>query len=203
MKFVNPESGQILLDGAPYEQWTTEAVRTRVGYVEQDAPLTPGNVRDNVNHAAPEASDDTVWEALDTVGLAEKIRALPDGLDSVIAAATLSGGERQRIAIARALVARPQVLLLDEATAQLDAITEAAVIGGVRELAMHGVVISVAHRLSTIMAADQIIVLDAGRIRAFGTHAELLDADHLYRELVTALRISVVNALPLRAESRL
>ncbi|MDL9948722.1 ABC transporter ATP-binding protein [Gordonia sp. ABSL11-1] len=190
LRFTNPDSGRILLDGIPYERWTIPAVRSQIGYVEQDAPLVPGTVRDNITHAAPSISDDEVWRALATVALDRRVRSLSDGLDHTITASTLSGGERQRIAVARALVARPRVLLLDEATAQLDALTESAIIGALRELSADGVVVTVAHRLSTIIDADHIFVFDDGSIRATGTHHELLDTDSLYRELIETLQIS-------------
>ena len=194
LRFVNPTAGRILLDGIPYDQWTIPAVRSRIGYVEQDAPLVPGTVRDNITYTASEAAEADIWQALDTVALSDKIRSLPDGLDHEIAATTLSGGERQRIAVARALLARPEVLLLDEATAQLDARTESAITTAIRQLSAHGAVITIAHRLSTIIDADHIIVLDNGTIRAQGTHTELLNQDTLYRELIAALRISTLSS---------
>lgn len=194
LRFVNPAAGRVLLDGVPYEQWTIQAVRSRIGYVEQDAPLVPGTVRDNITYTASEAFESDIWQALDTVALSDKIRFLPDGLDHAITATTLSGGERQRIAVARALLARPEVLLLDEATAQLDARTESAITDAIRQLSAHGAVITIAHRLSTIIDADHIIVLDNGTIRAQGTHTELLNHDTLYRELIAALRISTLSS---------
>nr|WP_254900774.1 ABC transporter ATP-binding protein [Rhodococcus sp. 1168] len=193
LRFLNVDSGNILLDGIPYENWTIEAVRTRIGYVEQDTPVIAGTTRDNVLYSVPDAGDDAVWSALQAVDMAKKIRSLPHGLDSDIAAATLSGGERQRLAVARVLVSRPPVLLLDEATAQLDARTERAIVDAVRDLARTGLVVSVAHRLSTVMDADRIVVLDGGRIRATGTHSELLQSDDLYADLVAALRITTLS----------
>ncbi len=190
LKFLHPESGSVLLDDRPYDEWTTEAVRARIGYVEQDTPVVPGTVRDNVTHARPDAGDEQVWAALATVRLADKVRSLPDGLDTEVSTTTLSGGERQRIAIARALVTRPDVLLLDEATAQLDGLTERAVAEGVRALSERGAVVSIAHRLSTVVDADQIVLLDRGRVRAVGTHDQLLAGDELYADLVAALRIA-------------
>lgn len=191
LKFFEPASGRVLLDGVPYEAWTRAQVRGRVGYVEQDTPIIPGTVRDNVLLAHPGAPDEEVWEALGAVRLDAKVASLPEGIASEVSATQLSGGERQRLAIARAMLARPEVLLLDEATAQLDALTEAAIASGVRALAERGAVVSIAHRLSTVMDADQIVVLDAGTVRAVGTHAELLATDELYAELIAALRIGV------------
>lgn len=192
LKFLHPEAGTISLDGVDYERWSAAAVRDRIGYVEQDTPVVPGTVRDNVTHAAPGAGDEETWAALATVGLTERVLTLPDGLDTEISATVLSGGERQRLAIARALLARPELLLMDEATAQLDGLTEAAVAAGIRELAGQGAVITIAHRLSTVVDADRIVLLEAGRVRAVGRHEELLAGDQLYADLVAALRIATV-----------
>ncbi|OLF10365.1 ABC transporter ATP-binding protein [Actinophytocola xanthii] len=190
LKFLRPEHGEIRLDGRPLGQWTLEDLRGRIAYVEQDTPLVPGTLYENLTYAAPDAGDAAIWRALEAVRMDERARALPEGLHTDVTASTLSGGERQRVALARALVADPEILLLDEVTAQLDGLTEAAVAQGIRRQAARGAVVTVAHRLSTVMDADQIVVLEAGRVRATGTHEALLDTDELYRELVAALRIA-------------
>ena len=118
-----------------------------------------------------------------------RLDALAADLDAPLSGTSVSGGERQRIALARAILRAPDVLLLDEATAQVDGLTEAAIHDCIRERAAEGAVVTVAHRLSTVLDADAIVVLEGGRIRASGTHRELLEADELYRELVAALRI--------------
>ncbi|KSU60173.1 MULTISPECIES: ABC transporter ATP-binding protein [unclassified Gordonia (in: high G+C Gram-positive bacteria)] len=189
LKFLRPDRGEIVLDGRPLDQWTLHDLRARIAYVEQDTPLVPGTVRDNLVYAAPEASDDEVWRALAAVRMDDRVRAMPDGLLTDVTTSTLSGGERQRIALARALVVDPELLLLDEVTAQLDGLTEASVAEGIRRQATRGAVVTIAHRLSTIMDADQIVVLEAGRVRAVGNHRSLLATDELYRELVAAMRI--------------
>ena len=189
LRFLDPEAGHLELDGVPFGRVALAAVRERLGYVEQETPVVPGTVRDNLVIRTPDATDTEAWEALEAVGLAAKVRSLPEGLDAFVTDTNLSGGERQRLAVARALVRRPGVLLLDEATAQLDGTTEAAIQRVIADAARTGAVVSIAHRLSTVLDADRIIVLDGGRVRDAGTHEELLARDSLYREFVAALRI--------------
>ncbi|MGW3007579.1 ABC transporter ATP-binding protein [Streptomyces sp. NPDC001219] len=190
LRFLEPTRGELLLDGRPYRDHTHEELRARLAYVEQDTPIVPGTLRDNLLLSRPDASDGELRRVLCDVRLAEKVEALDDGLDTPLSDTTVSGGERQRVALARALLRTPDVLLLDEATAQLDGLTEAAVHDCVRARAATGAVVTIAHRLSTVIDADSIVVMEAGRIRVQGGHEELLAKDALYRELVKSLRIS-------------
>ncbi|TJZ80474.1 ABC transporter ATP-binding protein [Rhodococcus oryzae] len=191
LRFLHPESGEILLDGVPYSELPFDQVRSRLAYVEQETPIVPGTIRSNLLFTHPEATEEEVWDALRAVHLDETVSALEDGLDSDLSSTNVSGGQRQRIALARAIVRRPDVLLLDEATAQVDGRTEAAIHDMIRELSQTGSVVTIAHRLSTVIDADTILVMEHGRVRARGTHVELMESDQLYRELVTALRIGV------------
>lgn len=190
LRFIEPASGTLELDGVPYDHLAIADVRSRIAYVEQETPVIPGTVRDNVLfRIADDPSDEEAWQALAAVRLDDKIRSLDGGLDADVSETRLSGGERQRLAIARVLVRQPDILLLDEATAQLDGTTEAAIQDVIAKASKSGVVVTIAHRLSTVLDADQIVVFEAGRIRDAGTHHELLDRDELYQEFIAALRI--------------
>jgi len=184
-RFYEADAGRVLVDGVDVRDWPIARLRASIGYVEQDAPVLSGTLRENVLFGAPDATDDDLQRTLQTTRLVPLLAGLPEGLDTTVGhrGMKLSGGERQRVAIARALLRRPRLLLLDEATSQLDAVNESALRATVTDIARTTTVLVVAHRLSTVTAADRIVVMDAGRVRAVGTHAELLDADSLYREL--------------------
>ncbi|WP_406176748.1 ABC transporter ATP-binding protein [Streptomyces sp. NBC_00996] len=184
-RFYDPEAGVITLDGRELERWDLPQLRSAIGYVEQDAPVLSGSLRDNLLLGNPDADDTDLTRVLKTTRLDGLVARLPRGLDTLVGhrGTKLSGGERQRVAIARALLRRPRLLLLDEATSQLDAVNEAALRDTVADVARTTTVLVVAHRLSTVTMADRIVVMDAGRVRAVGTHRELVAADPLYAEL--------------------
>ncbi|MFF5340320.1 ABC transporter ATP-binding protein [Streptomyces althioticus] len=184
-RFYDPESGAITVDGRDLAEWDLAELRAAIGYVEQDAPVLSGSLRDNLLLGNPDAGEDTLTRVLKTTRLDGLVSRLPQGLDTLVGhrGTKLSGGERQRVAIARALLRRPRLLLLDEATSQLDAVNEAALRDTVADVARTTTVLVVAHRLSTVTAADRIVVMDAGKVRAVGTHRELVGSDPLYGEL--------------------
>ncbi|WP_405847399.1 ABC transporter ATP-binding protein [Streptomyces sp. NBC_01518] len=184
-RFYDPESGAITLDGRDLADWDLSQLRSAIGYVEQDAPVLSGSLRDNLLLGNPDADDAAVTRVLKTTRLDGLLARLPKGVDTLVGhrGTRLSGGERQRVAIARALLRHPRLLLLDEATSQLDAVNEAALRDTVADVARTTTVLVVAHRLSTVTMADRIVVMDAGRVRAVGTHRELVTADPLYAEL--------------------
>jgi ATP-binding cassette subfamily C protein len=184
-RFYEPDSGRVLVDGVDVRDWPLARLRSAIGYVEQDAPVLSGTLRENLLFGAQETPPEDVAAVLVTTRLDGMVARLPDGLDTTVGhrGIKLSGGERQRIAIARALLRRPRLLLLDEVTSQLDAVNEAALRETIADAARTTTVLVVAHRLSTVTMADRIVVMDAGEVRAIGSHPELVASDPLYAEL--------------------
>ncbi|MFH8292816.1 ABC transporter ATP-binding protein [Streptomyces sp. NPDC018059] len=197
-RFYEATGGRILVDGKDVREWPLAELRAAIGYVEQDAPVLAGTVRENLLFAAPDATDAEVREVLVRARLDGIVERLPEGLETVVGhrGSKLSGGERQRVAIARALLRKPRLLLLDEATSQLDAVNELALRDVVTEVSREVTVLVVAHRLSTVMLADRIVVMDAGKVRAVGTHAELVAADPLYGELAATQFLTASESAP-------
>ncbi|HEY5516413.1 MAG TPA: ABC transporter ATP-binding protein, partial [Pengzhenrongella sp.] len=158
------------------------------GYVEQDAPALAGSIRDNLVLASPLSTDDDCWRVLDAVNLSETVRRNPRGLDAPVGedGVLLSGGERQRLAIARALLTDAPVLLLDESTSNLDGRNEQLLRDALSAASRGRTTLVIAHRLATVADADQIVVLEEGRVVATGTHTELRETSPLYRELAAS-----------------
>jgi ABC-type multidrug transport system fused ATPase/permease subunit len=194
-RFYDPEAGAITFDGRRLEDWDLPELRSSIGYVEQDAPVLSGSLLDNLLLGNPDADGTDVTRVLKTTRLDGLVARLPLGLDTLVGhrGTKLSGGERQRVAIARALLRHPRLLLLDEATSQLDAVNEAALRDTVADVARTTTVLVVAHRLSTVTMADRIVVMDAGRVRAVGTHRELVAGDPLYAELAATQFLATVG----------
>lgn len=184
-RFYRPDTGTVRVAGRDIAGLRLAELRSMVGYVEQDAPLLRGTIRENLMYANPGADGTEVARALRLASLDGFVAGLPGGLDTELGerGAGLSGGQRQRLAIARTLLQRPEVILLDEVTAHLDSDTEAALRDAITEAARECAVLAIAHRLSTIVRADRIIVMEEGRVRAIGTHQELMEADEVYRRL--------------------
>ncbi len=184
-RFADPTDGSIRLDGVDLRDLPRSVLRRRLGYVEQEAPALAGTLRDNLTLVAPDVPDERLMSALSAVHLDALVRRTPAGLGAEVGerGIRLSGGERQRLAIARALLDGPDVLLLDEPTANLDALNEAAMAAAIDAVSERRTVLIIAHRLSTVRHADQIVVLEDGRVRATGTHDELVATDALYAEL--------------------
>jgi ABC-type multidrug transport system fused ATPase/permease subunit len=184
-RLYDVDDGAIRLSGVDVRDLSAESIRETIGMVTQDGHLFHESVRANLLIARPEASDEEVWDVLRRARLEDLVAALPDGLDTVVGERgyRLSGGERQRLTIARLLLARPRVVILDEATAHLDSTSEAAVQAALAEALAGRTALVIAHRLSTIRAADLILVIEEGRVVQRGTHTDLLAAGGRYEEL--------------------
>jgi ATP-binding cassette subfamily B protein len=184
-RFYDVDSGRVLVDGVDVRDVTLASLRREIGVIPQDPFLFSTTVRENISFGHPEMTDAEVERVARLAQAHEFVERLPQGYETVIGerGITLSGGQRQRIAIARALALDPRILILDDATASVDATTEAQIRAGLREVMRGRTTLIIAHRLSTIALADEIVVLDSGRIAARGTHDELLERSTVYREI--------------------
>lgn len=189
LRFVEPHRGELLVNNTPYGELTPADIRENTAYVQQEAPLVPGTLRRNLTFGHTGATDQQLLDVLRRLRLGGLVERLRGGLDAPIDDQSISGGERQRIAVARALLGRPWLLLLDEATAQVDALSEAAIHDAIREQAGRGAVVTIAHRLSTVVDADRIVLMDGGKTAGAGTHAELMQDSELYRRMVQTLSL--------------
>lgn len=182
----DPTHGQVLLDGAETSRLARSEIVRRVALVPQKPYLFSGTIASNLRFGRPEATDEQLWEALETAQAADFVRRMPEQLETNVSqgGTTVSGGQRQRLSIARALIADPVVHLFDDSFSALDVTTDAALRAALRPVTRDVTQIVVAQRVATVLDADQILVLDDGRITARGTHAELLESSATYREIV-------------------
>ncbi|MDQ4116853.1 MAG: ABC transporter ATP-binding protein/permease [Actinomycetota bacterium] len=200
-RLYDVDSGAVRLAGVDVRELTAESIHRTIGFVTQDGHLLHDTIAANLRIGAPGASDADLWGALERARLGELVASLPDGLETVVGERgyRLSGGERQRMTIARILLTQPRVVVLDEATASLDSTSEAAVQAALAEALTDRTAIVIAHRLSTIREADEILVLEAGRVAERGTHADLLDRDGRYAELYRTQFAGSPQAAPVLA----
>ena len=184
-RFYDATAGRIVVDGVDIRHLVRRSLRREIGVIAQDPFLFSASIRDNIALGMPDAPHEAVEAAARAAQAHEFILELPHGYETVVGerGITLSGGQRQRIAIARALLIDPRILILDDATASVDATTEAKIRAGLREVMRDRTTIIIAHRLSTIALADEVVVLDEGRVTARGTQAELLETSSLFREI--------------------
>ncbi len=190
MRLYDVNEGSIKIDSVDIKKISQNALRTQIGIVLQETFLFSGTIRDNIRYAMPHATDEQVIEAARIANAHDFILNLPEGYNTLVGEKgySLSGGERQRIAIARAVIHNPRIIILDEATAALDTETEKLIQDSLNKLTKDRTVFAIAHRLSTLRNADKLLVLDKGRVAEFGTHSELLENKGIYYKLVMAQR---------------
>ena len=203
MRLYDVNTGAIEIDGVNIKDISQEALRSQMGVVLQETFLFAGTIRDNIAYACPNATDEMVIEAAKTANAHDFIMDLPQGYNTAVGAGghSLSGGEKQRIAIARAIIHNPKILILDEATAALDTETEKLIQDALKKLVRNRTTLAIAHRLSTLRNADRLLVLDHGKVAEFGTHSELLENRGIYYKLVMAQQ--KLGAMPKEAEKKL
>ena len=184
-RFYDPTEGRVLIDGHDIGEVTVDSLRRQLGVVPQEPFLFAGSLRYNIAFARPDSTDDEVWEAVNAVGLAEVVERMPDGLDTVVheRGQSLSSGERQLIALARAFLAHPRVLVLDEATSNLDLLSETKIEAALDVLLAQRTAVLIAHRLTTAMKANRIVVIDDGRVLESGSHDELVAKGGRYADM--------------------
>jgi ABC-type multidrug transport system fused ATPase/permease subunit len=184
-RLYDVDAGAVLVDGVDVRSVDPASLRREVAVVSDDAFLFTASLGENIAYARADASEEEILAAAERAGLGELLDDLPDGLETIVGerGLTLSGGQRQRVAIARALLAEPRILILDDATSSVDATTESRIKSALREVMEGRTTFVIAHRLSTIALADDVVVLEDGRVAARGTHSALLEGSELYREI--------------------
>jgi ATP-binding cassette subfamily B protein len=185
-RFYDPDSGRVLVGGVDVRNVKQETLRQKIGFVPQKAILFTGTIAENIRYGKENATDKEVQHAADLAQAAEFINAMPDGFNSQISqgGTNVSGGQKQRLSIARALIRKPEIYIFDDSFSALDFKTESKLRQALKEETMNSAVVIVAQRVSTIMDADQIIVMDNGEIAGIGTHIELMEKSSVYREVV-------------------